>query len=122
MEKTKIQMQIEDTVTNSRGYERKNHLGVPSYLLNTEIGLQISLLTKDCYDHKISPDKAIEFMPQLEVMIKKFRDAGIPLGTITTAEGFKEAFNAAYLIPFSKYLRGVNKNVNSISQFKNKEE
>ncbi len=107
MEITKIQLQVENIVTNGKSYERKNHLAHPYLMrnaMNNEIGVQISLLTMDCYDHKINTKDALELMPQIKTMIKKFRNAGIPLDTITTAEGFKTAFNAAYLIPFSKYL------------------
>lgn len=93
---TDIQIQIEDAVTNGRGYDRKNTERIPGRLMNTEIGVQIALANMDTDDGKIDLFNVIDIGPRIDALLKKFDRAGIPLEVITDAEGFRHAFNSAY--------------------------
>ena len=95
-EKTPIQRQIEDVVTNGRGYDRRNTEKTPERLINTEIGVQITLTNMDVGDAKLDMDAFCYIIPRIEALIKKFDKTGIPLEVITDAEGFRRAFDSAY--------------------------
>ncbi len=96
MIETPIQKRIENAVSSKRGYDRKNTARTPFYLMDNEIGLQVALANMELVDGRLDSYEGMIFGPKLEAMIKKFNDSGIPLETITTPEGFKAAFNAAY--------------------------
>lgn len=95
-EQTYIQKQIERVVTSRRGYDRKNTERTPDSLRNTEIGVQIALVNMETCDGKLDIEEVVGFSPRLETMIKKFRNARIPLEVITDANGFRKAFSSAY--------------------------
>jgi hypothetical protein len=94
MKETQIQRYIESMVTQGRGYDRCNTTRTHDYIKNSEIGLQITLLNMDRIDKKLSFGDLLLFGSQFIKILKTFNDAEIPFEVITTAEGFKRAYES----------------------------
>lgn len=93
MTETKIQKQIENAVTNGRGYDRADKIRVPFEYRDKEIGLQIALKSMDILENPVYDNEEWGFKSRLDSMVKRFDDARISLYSITDANGFREAMS-----------------------------
>lgn len=112
MEQTHIQRQIESLVTSGRGYSPNYRQGIPIGIGNHVIASQVALRNMDDADgilYTNHPSNS-DFFGKLGRLVSKFQVAGLPLGSITTADGLAKAMDAmdAYSLP--QLILDLNKN------------
>ena len=92
MKQTSLQEIIENQVTKGRGFNRNYTSKIPSDLMDKEVGLQIALRNMNSNNKGADQTHAEDlFNYKIDSMIKRFKEANIPLEVITTAESFKFA-------------------------------
>ena len=96
---TPLQQQIEQLVTDNRGYKPRTPFSISSSHLQTiELGLQLTLGQMDVLDQKVNDSYDFIWLAGKN-MQRKYELVGIPLSVITTPEGFVKAIHAAFHEP-----------------------
>lgn len=97
MYKTQTQIDIENLVSDNRGYDRRNTDTIPFNLMDKEMGLQVALANMDVVDSKLGLYDILGFSSRLDMVLKKFNNSGISLYSVTSPDGFKAAIDSAYI-------------------------
>lgn len=94
-----IQKQIEQTVTDGRGYGCRRDVELPESMKSTEEGLQYVLLDMGRIDGKISLLDTVKASVRMITLAEKLDVLSIPSDVITTAGEYDQALSAADRYP-----------------------